>query len=233
MDLRGSIPCFACITHGKTHDTTALDELPIEPGSFYIMDRGYVDFARLYRFNNAMSYFVVRSKTNLNFRCRIRRPVDKTTGLRCDQTIVLRGPRTSLHYPIPLRRITFFDHDSQKLFHFVTNAFDLPAITIAQMYKSRWQIELFFKWLKQHLHIKAFYGTTPNAVKTQIWIAIAVYVLVAIIKRRLDLPHSLNEILQILSITLFEKSPINEVFADSNEQVLGTLSCNQLQLLDF
>ncbi len=184
LDLHGGIPCFIRVTHGKTHDVTALDHLLLEPGSYYIMDRGYIDFARLYRFNEALSFFVVRSKTNLDYQRRVCRPIDKSTGLRADQTVVLCGPRTSQQYPVPIRRITYFDSVSHKRFIFLANNFDLPALTIAQLYRCRWQVELFFKWVKQHLHIKAFYGVSENAVKTQIWIAVAVYLLVAIIKKR-------------------------------------------------
>jgi hypothetical protein len=208
LDLRGSIPCFVHISHGKMHDVNALDHLPIEAGSFYVMDRGYVDFLRLYRFTQAAAFFVTRSKRNLDGTRRERRTVDKTTGLRSDQTIVLAGPKSSRLYPDPLRRIAFYDADNERRFVFLTNNFVLPALTIAQLYKCRWQVELFFKWIKQHLRIKAFYGTSDNAVKTQVWIAISVYVLVAIVKKELRINRSLYEILQILSLTLFEKTPI-------------------------
>jgi transposase len=233
VDLRGSIPCFVCVTHGKIHDVTALDYLILEPGSFYIMDRGYIDFTRLYRFNEALSFFVVRAKKNLDYQRRICRPVDKTTGLRTDQTIVLCGPKTSQQYPVPLRRITYFDAETQKRFVFVTNNFELPAIAIPRLYKCRWQVELFFKWIKQHLHIKAFYGTSENAVKVQVWIAIATYVLVAIVKKKMNLGVGLNEILQILSITLFENVPILQVFSLDDHQNQEGNMCNQLELFNF
>jgi hypothetical protein len=215
IDLRGSIPCFIHISHGKTHDVSALDHLPIEPGAFYVMDRGYVDFRRLRRFTLASAFFVTRSKNNLDFRCRARRKVDKATGLRADQTITLAGPKSSRLYPEPLRRVRFYDAASERRFTFLTNNFALPALTIAQLYKSRWQVELFFKWIKQHLRIKAFYGNSVNAVKTQVWIAISVYVLVAIVKKELKLQRSLHEILQVLSLTLFEKTPVFEALRDT------------------
>lgn len=233
IDLRGSIPCFVCVTHGKIHDVTVLDHLILEPGSFYIMDRGYIDFARLHRFNEALCFFVVRAKKNLDYQRRVCRPVDKTTGLRADQTIVLCGPKTSQQYPIALRRITYFDAETQKRFVFLTNNFQLPAIAIARLYKCRWQVELFFKWIKQHLHIKAFYGTSENAVKTQIWIAIATYVLVAIVKKKMNLGLSLNEILQILSITLFENVPILQAFSLNDQHDQESNLCNQLELFNF
>lgn len=215
VDLRGNIPCFIHVSHGKTHDVTALDELPIEPGAIYVMDRGYVDFRRLKRFTGAGAFFVTRSKNNLDFTCRARRQIDKTTGLRADQTIVLAGPKSSRLYGEPLRRVRFFDAASEQRFTFLTNNFAFPALTIAQLYKSRWQVELFFKWIKQHLRIKAFYGNSVNAVKTQIWIAISVYVLVAIVKKELRLDRSLHEILQILSLTLFEKTPVFQALRDT------------------
>jgi len=232
-DLRGSIPCFVCVTHGKIHDVTALDYLILEPGSFYIMDRGYIDFARLHRFNEALSFFVVRAKKNLDYQRRICRSIDRATGLRADQTIVLCGPKTSQQYPIPLRRITYFDADAQKRFVFLTNNFELPAITIAYLYKCRWQVELFFKWIKQHLHIKAFYGTSENAVQTQVWIAIAVYVLVAIVKKKMNLGISLNEILQILSVTLFENAAILQALSLDDQRNQESNVCNQLELFNF
>lgn len=233
IDLRGSIPCFVHVTHGKIHDVTALDHLLLEPGSFYIMDRGYIDFARLYRFTEALSFFVVRAKKNLDYQRRACRPVDRATGLRADQTIVLCGPKTSHQYPVPLRRISYFDADTQNRFVFLANNFDLPALAIARLYKCRWQVELFFKWIKQHLHIKAFYGTSENAVKTQVWIAIATYVLVAIVKKRLGIDRSLNEILQILSITIFENVPILQAFSLDESQNKYNDMRNQLELFNF
>jgi len=208
LDLRGSIPCFMHVSHGKTHDVTVLDQLPIEPAAFYVMDRAYVDFLRLHRFTQAAAFFITRSKRNLDCTRRQRRAVDRATGLRSDQTIVLGGPKSSRLYPDPLRRIAFYDAENERRFVFLTNNFILPALTIARLYKCRWQVELFFKWIKQHLRIKAFYGTSDNAVKTQVWIAISVYVLVAIVKKELRIERSLYEILQILSVTLFEKATI-------------------------
>lgn len=233
IDLHGNIPCFIHVTDGKTHDVKALDELVPEPAAFYMMDRGYVDFGRLYRFTQSLAFFVIRAKRNMDYARRSYRRVDKTTGLRSDQTIVLQGSKTALQYPAPLRRISYHDADTDKRFVFLTNNFQLPAITIPQLYKCRWQVELFFKWIKQHLRIKAFYGTSPNAVRTQVWISISVYVLVSILKKELKLERSLSEILQILSITLFEKSPLFTVLNESGEQNQKTPSHKQLSLFDF
>lgn len=233
LDLRGNIPCFVLISHGKMHDVTVLDYLPIEPGAFYVMDRGYVDFQRLRRFTTGSAFFVTRAKRNLDFTRRARRPVDKTTGLRSDQTIVLVGPKSSRLYPDPLRRIAFYDVENDRRFVFLTNNFTLPTLTIALLYKCRWQVELFFKWIKQHLRIKAFYGTTDNAVKTQVWIAISVYVLVAIVKKELGIKRSLGEILQILSVTLFEKTPIFEALSEQKTPPLDPGSPNQMTLFDL
>jgi hypothetical protein len=208
IDLRGNIPCFVLITHGKTHDVKVLDALPIEAGAFYVMDRGYLDFGRLHRFTSGLAFFVTRAKTNLDSSRRSSHRVDKTTGLRSDQTIVLKGPKTSTLYPDPLRRVSYRDPETGKRFVFLTNNFDLPALTIAKIYKCRWQVELFFRWIKQNLRIKSFYGTSPNTVKTQVWIAICIYVLVAIVRKELKVERSLGEILQILSVSLFEKTPI-------------------------
>jgi IS4 transposase len=233
INLRGNIPCFVHVSHGKTHDVTILDQLPIEPGAFYLMDRGYVDFRRLHRFTVAGAFFVTRGKRNLDCTRRVRRPVDKTTGLRSDQTIVLAGLKSSRSYPTPLRRVAFYDVEHQRRLVFLTNNFSLPAQTIAWLYKCRWQVELFFKWIKQHLRIKAFYGTSDNAVKTQIWIAISVYVLVAIVKKELRIERSLYEMLQVLSLTLFEKTPL---FAALHQQIVPTSdtpSSNQLTLFDL
>jgi transposase len=232
MDLHGNIPCFIRITEGNVHDVNLLDQLILEPGSFYIFDRGYIDFARLYIFTQNVAFFIIRAKRNLDCTRRTYRSVDKSTGLRSDQTILLKGPQTSQDYPDLLRRISYFDAETSKRFVFLTNNFMLNALTIPQLYKCRWQVELFFKWIKQHLRIKSFYGTSENAVKTQIWIAVSIYVLVAIIKKELKLDRSLNDILQILSITLFEKSPIYKVlsgFCAHNEQLNF---CNQLSLFD-
>ena len=233
IDLHGNIPTFIRITHGKTHDVTVLDHLPIEPGSFYVMDRGYVDFRRLYRFTICSAFFVTRAKRGLDYTRRSRRRVDKSTGLRSDQTIVLAGPKTSRLYPEPLRRISFYDADNDRRFVFLTNNFTLPALTIAKLYKCRWQVELFFKWIKQNLHIKAFYGTSDNAVKTQVWIAISVYVLVAIVKTELGLERSLSEILQILSLSLFEKTPIFQALSEQKTQDPEPPFSNQLNLFDL
>jgi hypothetical protein len=233
LDLRGNIPCFVHVSHGKMHDVTALDYLSLEAGAFYVMDRGYVDFARLHRFTLASAFFVTRGKRNLDCTRRKRRAVDKTTGLRSDQTIVLDGPKSSRLYPEALRRIAFYDVEHKRRFVFLTNNFALPALTIARLYKSRWQVELFFKWIKQHLRIKTFYGTSVNAVKTQVWIAISVYVLVAIIKKELQLPRSLYEMLQILSLTLFEKMPIFQALSQSSALNSETQSPNQRTLFDL
>jgi transposase len=231
MDLKGSIPCFIRITGGSVHDVNFLDDLLIEPGAFYIMDRGYIDFARLYTFTKSMAFFLTRAKTNLDYTRISYRTVDKTTGLRSDQTIMLRGPRTSQNYPVPFRRISYYDADINKRLVFITNNFTLDALTIAKLYKCRWQIELFFKWLKQHLHIKAFFGTSDNAVKTQIWIAVSVYVLIAIIKKELRLQHSLAEILQILSIALFEQVPLQQVLTEIPMKNEDSQNHKQLSLL--
>jgi IS4 transposase len=233
LDLRGAIPCFIHISHGKMHDVNVLDHLPIEPGAFYVMDRGYVDFQRLYRFALAAAFFVTRSKKNLDYTRRACRQVDKSTGLRSDQTIVLAGIKSSRSYPAELRRIAFYDTERKRRLVFLTNNFSLPALTIAQLYKCRWQVELFFKWIKQHLRIKAFYGTSDNAVKTQVWIAISVYVLVAIVKKELRLERSLSDILQILSLTLFEKTPLFEALNSQNQPIPETQNPNQLTLFDL
>ena len=233
VDLRGNIPTFVRITHGKTHDVTVLDHLPIEPGAFYVMDRGYVDFQRLHRFTTCSAFFVTRAKRGLDFTRRARRRVDKTTGLRSDQTIVLVGSKTSRLYPDPLRRVVFYDAENDRRFVFLTNNFTLPALTIAKLYKCRWQVELFFKWIKQNLHIKAFYGTSDNAVRVQVWIAISVYVLVVIVRRKLGVERSLSEILQILSLTLFEKTPIFQALSGSKLQDPEPPSSNQLNLFDL
>jgi len=213
LNLRGSIPEFIHISDGKLHDVNVLDILIVQPGSFYLMDRGYVDFARLYTMQQASAFFVTRCKRNFQFKRRYSHPVDKSTGLRCDQTIITTGVDTAKDYPIPLRRIRYYDADIDKTLIFITNNFELPALVIAMLYKARWQVELFFKWIKQHLRIKAFYGTSANAVKTQVWIAVSVYLLVAILKKRLDLDQSLYTILQFLSVSIFEKTPISEAFS--------------------
>jgi transposase len=233
IDLRGSIPCFIHISHGKMHDVTALDHLLPEPGAFYVMDKGYVDFRRLQRIEEHSAFFLLRAKKNLDYSRRARRVVDKTTGLRCDQTIVLTGPKSSRLYPGPLRRVGYWDAENEKRFVFLTNNFTLPALTIADLYHGRWKVELFFKWIKQHLRIKAFFGYSDNAVKTQVWIAISVYVLVAIVKRELDLGLSLYEILQIVSLSLFEKTPVKQLFAQEKLPNPNGPCPNQLMLFDF
>jgi hypothetical protein len=233
LDLRGNIPCFVSISHGKIHDVTVLDHLPIEPGAFYIIDRGYVDFKRLYRITISSAFFVTRAKRGLDFTRRARRRVDKTTGLRSDQTIVLAGPKTSRLYLGSLRRVVFYDVENDRRFVFLTNNFTLPALTIARLYKCRWQVELFFKWIKQHLRIKTFYGNSDNAVRIQVWIAISVYVLVAIVKKELGVERSLSEILQILSLTLFEKTPIFQALGESKSQDPEPPFPNQLNLFDL
>lgn len=232
LDLRGNIPSFIYISDGKMHEVNALDLLIPEAGSFYLMDRGFTDFARWFVLHQAGAYFITRGKANLAYRRIYSRAVDKSTGLRCDQTIALTGSSKAKHYPQHLRRITFYDieHDTQLMF--LTNNFDLPALTIAQLYRCRWQVELFFKWIKQHLRIKAFYGTTENAVKTQIWIAISVYVLVAIVKKRLHLEASIYTILQILSLTLFEKTKLDQLLKNTELQTNSTPDDNQLNLFD-
>jgi hypothetical protein len=232
LDLRGSIPSLVIITHGKVHDVNILDQLAFEPGAFYIIDRGYLDFGRLYAIHHASAFFVTRTKSNFRFRRLYSRPVDKSAGVQCDQIIALEGFYSHKAYPDKLRRIRFFDTDLNKRLVFLTNNFTLPALTIAQLFQCRWQIEIFFKWIKQHLRIKAFYGTTENAVKTQIWIAIAVYVLVAIVKKHLHLNLSLYTILQILSVTLFEKTPILEALSIIQPQESEAVLCNQLTLFD-
>ena len=233
LDLKGSIPCFIHISSGKVHDVNVLDILPLEAGAFYIMDKAYTDFERLFNFTKSMAYFITRAKNNLVFiRCNYRQ-IDKATGVRSDQTIRLKSPKSSQLYPGHLRRITFYDADTNKMFVFLTNNFILDALTIALLYKCRWKIELFFKWIKQHLRIKAFFGTSVNAVKTQIWIAVCVYVLVAIIKKRLGLEDSLYTILQILSVSLFEKTLILQAFSkDEDNDETGSL-CNQLELFNL
>lgn len=233
LNLRGSIPEFIHISEGRVHDVNILDMLLTQPGSFYVMDRAYLDFARLHAVHQSAAFFVTRAKRRLRFKRQYSRPVDKSTGLRCDQTIILTGLDTAKEYPQPLRRIRYHDGDTHKTFAFLTNNFVLPSLIIAQLYKARWLVELFFKWIKQHLRIKAFYGTSENAVKTQIWIAVSVYVLVAIVKKRLGLKQSLYTILQILSITLFEKTPILQAFSEEIYKTQTGGSCNQLMLFDL
>lgn len=233
LDVRGSIPSFVLITPGRVSDVRALDDLVLEAGSFYVMDRGYIHFLRLYRFVLAAAFFVVRARVNMQYRRRYSRPVDKSTGLRCDQTIVLTGQDSSRRYPVPARQVRYFDAEHDVRLSILTNNFALPALTVAQLYKSRWSVELFFKWIKQHLRVKKFYGTSPNAVKTQLWIALIVYLLVAILKKRLGLEASLYKILQILSVTLFEKMPILQAFEGTDYKLPPEVTSNQLTLFDL
>jgi IS4 transposase len=233
LDLHGNIPTFISITDGKVHDVNILDEIAPEAGAFYVMDRGYLDFERLYVFTLSAAFFVVRTKANVLIQRRYSHPVDKTTGVRSDHTVILTAINSVKAYPDQLRRVSYLDVKTRKRFKFLTNNFMLPALTVAQIYKSRWQVELFFKWIKQHLRIKAFYGTSENAVKTQIWVAVSVYVLVAIVRKRLALRASLYQILQILSVTLFEKTPILQALQASNSQEESSDPDNQLILFDF
>jgi hypothetical protein len=230
LDLRGNIPSFIFISDGKMHDVNILDHLVPEPGAFYVMDRGYVDFKRLAKLDDAGSFFVTRAKSNMKAKRRYSRPVDRTTGLICDQTIVLTGFYTRQGFDRPLRRVKFNDPVTGKSLVFLTNNFALPALTIARLYKYRWQVELFFKWVKQHLRIKAFFGTSENAVKAQIWSAVCVYMLVAIVKKRLGVKASLYGMLQILSLTLFEKTLLLQLFSEIPQQLLPQNTDNQLNL---
>ena len=232
LDLRGNIPTFIHISDGKEHEVNILDDLIAEAGAFYVMDRGYLDFFRLYRLTKACAFFVIRAKKNLACQRIYSNPVDRSTGLICDQRVVLTGPNSALYYPDKLRRIKLRDAESDKILIFLSNNFDLPADTIAQLYRSRWQIELFFKWIKQNLRIKAFYGTSENAVKTQIWIAVTVYLLIAILKKRLKIEASLYTILQILSVTAFERTPIKQLLTDLNYNNDPFDISNQLNLFN-
>ena len=233
LDLHGNIPTFIRISDGKLHDVNVLDDIPIEAGAFYVIDRGYLDFQRLYRLTLSAAFFVIRTKENVLLQRRYSKPVDQATGLRSDQTVILTTVGSATAYPDALRRISYVDAETNKHLVFLTNNFILPALTIAQIYKCRWQVELFFKWIKQHLRIKVFYGTSENAVKTQIWIAVSVYVLVAIVRKRLGLDASLYQILQVLSITLFEKTPILRALQGCDSQVDLVDHGNQLILFDF
>jgi hypothetical protein len=233
LDLRGSIPSIIIVTNGKVHDVNILDQLVFEPGAFYIMDRGYVDFERLRGISQAGAFFVTRAKKNFDCRRLYSRPVDKTTGLRCDQSVVLCGFYSNHGYPEHLRRVRFVDPETGKRFTFLTNNFSLDALTIAELYRKRWRVELFFKWIKQHLRIKAFFGTSRNAVMTQIWIAMSVYILVAIVRKRLRLEQSPYTILQILSLALFEKTPILQVLSQQNYREVEQSTSAQLTLFDL
>jgi len=232
LDLRGNIPTFIHISNGKLHDVNVLDILPPEAGAFYIMDRGYVDFERLFTLQLAGAFFVIRAKSNTQYQRRYSRPVDRSTGVKCDQTVALTGVTTAKDYPQPLRRIKYHDENTGKTFNFLTNNFAIPAQTVADLYRYRWQVELFFKWIKQHLRIKSFFGTSENAVKTQIWIAISIYVQVAIIKKRLNLSTDLYTMLQILSLTLFEKVPLEQMLANCDYKTGECDMSNQLYLFD-
>jgi hypothetical protein len=233
LDLRGNIPAFIRVTGGQKHDIHFLDHLLFEAGAFYIMDKGYIDFRRLYKIHQQQAFFVVRAKNNMAFTRRASRPVNKNRGLRSDQTIRLTGPKSAEYFPEFLRRIHYVDTELNKRFFFLTNNFNLSPWTIARLYKFRWQIELFFKWIKQHLRIKAFYGTSPNAVKIQVWIAVSVYVLVAILKKDLELEASLYEILQVLGVMLFEKTPVKSLFTADIHNFSKSDSCNQLYLFNL
>lgn len=232
LDLRGSIPTFIFVTHGKIHEVKILDQLPIEAGAFYVMDRAYLNFARLHKIHLAGGFFIIRAKKGFDFNRLYSRPVDKLTGVRCDQIITLRNFYPRKGYPEKLRRIRYFDKQTNKRFVFLTNNFSLPPLVIAELYRCRWSVELFFKWIKQHLRIKAFYGTSENAVKTQVWIAVSVYLLVAIVKKQLNLDLSLYKILQIISVTVFEKTPLLQAFETINNINLNSDSCKQLTLFD-
>jgi Domain of unknown function (DUF4372)/Transposase DDE domain len=232
LDLRGNIPSFIFVSDGRMHDVNILDQLVPEPGAIYVMDRGYIDFERLDRFHEAGSFFVIRAKRNLKAKRRYSAPVDRSTGLVCDQTVTLTGFYSQKGFPAPLRRIRFNDPETAKPLVFLSNNFALPALTVTQLYRQRWQIELFFKWIKQHLRIKVFFGESENAVKTQIWIAVSVYVLVAIVKKRPGLTASLYEILQILSLTMFERMPINSMLSQHPLPDVDVPLDNQLKLFD-
>ena len=232
LDLRGNIPTFIHISDGKLHDVNVLDLLLPEPGAFYIMDRGYVDFKRLFSLNLAGAFFVIRAKSNTQYKRRYSHPIDKSGGVHCDQTIVLTGVNSAIDYPQPLRRIKYHDAQTGKTFNFLTNNFAVPAQTVADLYRYRWQVELFFKWIKQHLRIKSFFGTSENAVKSQIWTAISVYVLVAIIKKRLGIKADLYTILQVLSLTLFEKTTLKQIFTEEDFTMQDCKDAIKLNLFD-
>jgi Transposase DDE domain/Domain of unknown function (DUF4372) len=233
IDLHGNIPLFICLTDGKVHDVNILDQIVPEAGAFYVMDRGYLDFERLYRLTLAAAFFVTRTKENVLLQRRYSRPVDVAAGVKSDHTVVLAAAGSIKHYPAALRRVRYFDAEHQRFLVFLTNNFELPALTIANLYKSRWQVELFFKWIKQHLRIKVFLGTSQNAVRTQIWIAISIYVLVAIVKKELNLSASLYQILQVVSVTIFERVPILQALQLQDTQEKSDLFFNQLSLFNL
>lgn len=232
LDLRGSIPAFIMITEAKLHDVNILDSLVPEPGAIYVIDRGYLDFARLYALHQAPAFFMIRSKSNTDLHRLYSNPVDKETGVRCDQIVALDGFYSNQGYPDKLRRVKYYDDQRDKRLTFLTNQFTLPAKTIADLYRCRWQVEIFFKWIKEYLRIKAFYGTSENAVKTQIWIAVSIYVLVAIVRKRTQIEESLYTILQVLSLTLFEKMPLYQAFAQGSYKTKITIPDNQLKLFE-
>ena len=232
LDLKSSIPTFIHISDGKLHEVNTLDFIPLEPGAFYVMDRGYLDFARLFSLSQMSVFFLIRAKSNLKCRRVYSHPVDRSTGLICDQSVMLTGFYQAKDYPEKLRRVKYYDAETNQVFVFLTNNFILPPLTIAQLYRCRWQVELFFKWIKQNLRIKSFYGTSENAVKTQIWIAISVYVLVAILKKQLRLPVSLYTILQVLSVTVFERTPLIQLLTNYTYKPENTIFHNQLNLFD-
>jgi hypothetical protein len=233
IDLRGNIPTFIRVSPGNRHEVSALDEIPIEPGAFYMMDRGFVDFGRLYRLHQRASFFVTRARRDLDFDRGHSSPTDKASGVRCDQTIVLGGPLVSKKYPVPLRRIGYVDPEQGRRLIFLTNNFVLPPLTIAELYRCRWQVELFFKWIKQHLRIKTFFGNTDNAVKTQVWIAVCVFVLVATLKKELQSPLTLSEILQVLSVNTFEKTPLKQLLNREKDGNSEGPSSNQMSMFDL
>jgi len=233
LDLRGNIPCFIRMTNANVNDIKALDDLPIEPGAFYLMDRGYIDYARLYRFEQAKAHFVIRARKNLRFAVRASRPIDKDAGLRCDQTIVLAGDKSLAVYPDRLRRVRYTDPDTGQRLVLLTNCFTLDAWTIAELYRARWQVELFFKWIKGHLRIKAFFGTSPNALRTQIWIAVCVYVLIAELARSQEQAPPTSEILKVLGVALFEKTPLKQVILNADDPTSHERDYKQLWLFDF
>jgi Domain of unknown function (DUF4372)/Transposase DDE domain len=233
LEIHSAIPVFIAITGGGVHEVNLLDELQPEPGSFIVMDRGFIDFQRLYRLHTKLAFFVIRTKANLAFRRRYSHPHDRATGVRSDQTIILTGPKTATLYPLELRRVHYYSAEREQRLILLTNNFSIPPLTVAALYRYRWQIELFFKWIKQHLRIKSFFGTSDNSVKTQIWIAVTVYVLVAIVKKRLSLKQDLYTLLQIFSLTLFEKTPILGLLQQAEFNLESLDDVNQLQLLNI
>lgn len=233
LDVKCEIPCFVHLSDGATHDVKVLDLLEFQADAFYVMDRGYIDWKRLYSIHKNHAFFVIRAKQNLAFRRMTSRKVDKSTGLRCDQTIYLTGHYAKKNYPSPLRRIKFYDAEHKQTYVYLTNHFEVEALQVAILYLNRWKVEIFFKWIKQHLKIKVFWGESPNAVKTQIWVAICTFVLVAMMKKKLKIAHSMNDILQILSVSAFDKTPVNQLFKQGNKNAENDKTCNQLNLFDL